>query len=537
MKYLSILTLLLSYSLLFCGFNENELFRALENNDMKRFKEIMNTNVNVNARKEGRDSYDDGATPLIIASSRRNKMAVSMLLSRGAQVNTATDNGRTAIMTAVDDLELTKMLVSRGASLYVKDKYGSTPLDYSLNHKKKEVIDYLATILSQNKSQESKDILNKAIYRAATSKEREIVDLLISKGADINGTPENSEPVIVNLASSENKYMIEFLLSKGANINAKDRSGETALMKATERGNKTMVEFLLLKGADINMQDNQGETALFKAIGYNHKEILSLLISKGADLNIIARNKSAIEHAEDRNYKDIAELLRKSGARKPFNILPFVVISVPVSLLLFFVLLAYWGGKSTSRHELISASISRNYKLVKALLDQGIDANVIDANGRTALMHAVMKNEDGIVKLLLEKGASIDVRDSRGLTAFLYSAASDLNTLKLLVQYGADMNDATIDGINALLLAASSGNADNIDLLLKLGLKINCQSANGITPLMAAAYNGKKNAVETFLLHGAKINLKTNFGLDAYSIAKKQGLEEIAETIRDFSND
>ena len=67
------------------------------------------------------------------------------------------------------------------------------------------------------------------------------------------------------------KEIVELLLSKGADVNAKDSKGETALMVAAFYGRKETVELLLSKGADVNAKDNEGKTALISSARWQQR--------------------------------------------------------------------------------------------------------------------------------------------------------------------------------------------------------------------------------------------------------------------------
>lgn len=58
--------------------------------------------------------------------------------------------------------------------------------------------------------------------------------------------------------------IVQFLLSNGADINAKDDEGRTALMWAAFGGKKETLQILLAYNADINLRDNNGRTALMQ---------------------------------------------------------------------------------------------------------------------------------------------------------------------------------------------------------------------------------------------------------------------------------
>ncbi|MGA2775841.1 MAG: ankyrin repeat domain-containing protein, partial [Candidatus Omnitrophota bacterium] len=87
---------------------------------------------------------------------------------------------------------------------------------------------------------------------------------------------------LIFAATNGNKEIVELLLSKGADVNAKANNGETALMSTAETNKKEIVKLLLSKGADVNIKSDIGETALSKAELRNHSDIVELLRQAGA---------------------------------------------------------------------------------------------------------------------------------------------------------------------------------------------------------------------------------------------------------------
>ena len=73
------------------------------------------------------------------------------------------------------------------------------------------------------------------------------------------------------------------------------------------------------------------------------------------------------------------------------------------------------------------------------LLDSGIDINVVDRDGQTPLMHAVIEINTDIVRHLLEKGANVDIKDGSNETAM--DIAGQHPTYDGIVEYGAYKND------------------------------------------------------------------------------------------------
>lgn len=84
------------------------------------------------------------------------------------------------------------------------------------------------------------------------------------------------------------------------------------------------------------------------------------------------------------------------------------------------------------------------------LLDEGVDVNSIDLDGRTALHIAACEGHVGVVKLLLSRKANIDARDRWGSTVYLYCLRAnfvfrDLHCIvlaEILILVLMDVNDA-----------------------------------------------------------------------------------------------
>jgi len=154
---------------------------------------------------------------------------------------------------------------------------------------------------------------------AASGCHKEIVELLLANGAEVNARDTHSglfrgmTPLMWAVHRCK-KDIVELFLAKGADIGIKDNSGKTAWLWSVVGRDKEIVELLLTKGVDINERDNSGATALMGAAGAGNKEIVELLLSRGADIN--AKNNHgataivyAERYAEKYGKKDIVLLL------------------------------------------------------------------------------------------------------------------------------------------------------------------------------------------------------------------------------------
>jgi ankyrin repeat protein len=80
---------------------------------------------------------------------------------------------------------------------------------------------------------------------------------------------------------NNHKEIVELLISKGADVNAKGDDGSIPLGTATLTGRKEIAELLIAEGADVNAKDDDGETPLDRAIKMKQTEMADLLRKHG----------------------------------------------------------------------------------------------------------------------------------------------------------------------------------------------------------------------------------------------------------------
>ena len=83
------------------------------------------------------------------------------------------------------------------------------------------------------------------------------------------------------------KEIVQLLLERGANVNAQggDYVNALSLQAASSNGHKEVVQLLLEGGADVNAQGGLYGNALHAASSNGHKEVVQLLLEGGADVN------------------------------------------------------------------------------------------------------------------------------------------------------------------------------------------------------------------------------------------------------------
>ena len=110
---------------------------------------------------------------------------------------------------------------------------------------------------------------NEKLYDAVSKNDKDKVESLIDKGADVNYVKEAGPwmkvSVLITAVNNKSVEIAILLLDKGADVNWKDGFKTSAILYAANTGNVEMVKLLLEHGADINDNDGQGNNVLTAA--------------------------------------------------------------------------------------------------------------------------------------------------------------------------------------------------------------------------------------------------------------------------------
>ncbi|CAG9770200.1 unnamed protein product [Ceutorhynchus assimilis] len=143
-----------------------------------------------------------------------------------------------------------------------------------------------------------------------------------------------------------------------------------------------------------------------------------------------------------------------------------------------------------------------------------------DLHGQAALHVASRLGQAQVVKVLLESGANADQADIDGWTPLRAAAwGGHTEVVELLVQHGCQLDSVDAENRTALRAAAWSGHEEIVKILLQHGASVNLTDHEGRTALIAAAYMGHSEIVDHLLDYGADINHADADGRTALSVA------------------
>ncbi len=255
---------------------------------------------------------------------------------------------------------------------------------------------------------------------------------------------------------------------KDANIPTS--KGTPLLVLAAQQNNYDIATILIAKGSDANFADvNTGETALIKAARNGNIDMLNVLIVAGADVNTPSKmGVTPLLAGIESGKRAVTEFLVSRG-----------------------------GLAGVSQENLIKYAFQKNYVGVEAMLKGGAQPNYADKNGNTALIAAAANGDMESLKVLLAYRADVNAVNKFKMSPLLYAVKGNNKEIsKYLLDRQANVSQVNTAGENALYLAASAGNLELVNILLTLGSDYSLVAANGLTPFKIAKKNGHTAAAK-----------------------------------------
>ena len=236
----------------------------------------------------------------------------------------------------------------------------------------------------------------------------DLVTLLLERGADPNRTGLGGATALMWAVPSVEKARL--LIAHGANVNARSETDRTALLVAASYPRTVeLLRLLLDRGAELRAQDRAGATALALAARSADVDVVRFLVDRGLDPN--ALSPGARRAGFSRNDLPTAEYLMSKAPSPAQDLLGVAATWQPVHVV------ARW-------------------------IELGGDPNNVFAGqySRTPLMNAVTSEAEGAdtLKLLLDKGANPNAETPEGERPLDWAVyKGDRAKIEVLEQYGA----------------------------------------------------------------------------------------------------
>jgi ankyrin repeat protein len=293
---------------------------------------------------------------------------------------------------------------------------------------------------------------------------------------------------LLDAVRNDDRALAEQLLRNGAKPNEREEDGATPLVWAAMRGNVDMAALLLRSGADPNLTNELGVSPLAIAITNGSGEMAALLLKHRADPNVSRENgETPLMIAARLGRVDIMKGLLASGANvnareKKFGQTALMWAAGNTEALQ---MLVNGGADIRAVTKAWDVKYTNYLPTTVTLGKTGIPWNndgdyIAKKGGQTALHFAVQKNDFESVRILLDAGADVN------------STAADGTTPLLAALYKWDLPKATfVPGRGAPATAGSSQRfSPNLRIarsLLDRGATVKVIDGTGYSPLHGAA--------------------------------------------------
>ena len=273
------------------------------------------------------------------------------------------------------------------------------------------------------------------------------------------------------------------------------------LLDASRAGDFVTVESLLKDKVDVNQTQANGASALSWAVYHDNVAAVDMLLVAGGDPNIANEyGVTPLSIACANQDAGIVSKLLSAGARPDL-------------------------AKLTGETPLMTCANTGQVDAVMALVKNGANINASEnKQQQTALMLATAERHPQVVKVLVENGADVNARsklipepepyftklapgesvfgtnypqtirfpkNSGGFTALHFAAQQGVvETAKILLESGADINAPHSEHGSALIIAIASGHEVMARYLVEQGADVNVKDGWGVTPLHYALHKG-----------------------------------------------
>ncbi|HEY7187305.1 MAG TPA: ankyrin repeat domain-containing protein [Vicinamibacterales bacterium] len=422
------------------------LIGAVKSGDAAAVRALLQQKIDVNAAEA------DGATALHWASYRDDLASADALLRAGANVNAANDLGATALWMASmnGSAGMVRRLLDAGANPDAKLLSGETPVMVASRSGHAAVVQLLVDKKADVNVRASRN--QTALMWAVAQKHPEVVTILLAHGADVKAQsdtwtnveavpphgqleynraiPHGGDTALMFAARVGDLPSARLLVRAGANVNDKDAWGVSALVLAAHSGFEALVDFLLEAGADVNSAD-AGFGALHEAILRRNEHMVTALLAHGADPNAPLRTWTPT---------------RRSS--KDWNFYPELVGATP-----------FW----------LAARFNET-SVMRQLVARGADPKFVHRAEYIPDGPSLKRKTEVTTTLMAAAGMG------GGGNAWVPPPRSErealmLESVKLLVDYGVDLNAENPDGRTALDAAATLKFESVVKFLTEKGAK------------------------------------------------------------------
>src|SRR5665213_2021392 len=373
------------------------------------------------------------------------------------------------------------------------------------------------------------------------------VEKLVEQHADVNAPQADGATALHWAVFRSDKAMVDLLLRAGANPKAANRDGSTPLWLACINGDAPIVAALLKAGADANEQLPLGRTPLMIAARTGNVDAIKVLLDHGANVNAkeTLRGTTALMWAADEGHAPAIQLLLQHGADIKAQSDPAERGRGPAL------------GKSNDPRKAVAAlgralAAGISTPQLGAVGTTGLIPIVPDkpgaarGKGKTGAAGGALDDTDDAAAAFGFGGRRPAPKDGGGLTPLVYAVRSnDLDSVKVLLAAGADVNQMTGYGWSPLLVATQNRYYKLGAFLLDHGADVNLANKGAWTPLYPATDNRNIEGgdypvrkgdmdhldfIKLLLDKGANVNARMKDTTETRTVFTNQWLDESGAT-------
>lgn len=401
------------------------LMLACENGSASVVERLLEAEADPNA------TVSTGESVLMRAARTGSVGAVRALLEAGADATTTEPvQGQTALMWAAAQGHggVAQALIEEGADLHARSLVRRRTVHIGSRYGDRTSY---TGVVDTNKGGYT------ALLFAARSGQIDAARVLVEAGANVDDVSADGTSALTLAAHSGQGEFAAFLLANGADANARG-SGYTALHAAVLRGDLALIDALGAVGANMDVRLLRGTQSRYWGKDYALNDTMWVgatplwLAARFADVPVMRALVAA--GANPQNSFDPPE--RHFKVSGPFARLTMGQLDAKGTTILMAAIKAHGGGGGMGdrRERFLSAAdiagkpededTQITSGAVEAALELGADVDAADADGNTALHHAVTRRLDGVIQLLADAGADVNATNAEGQSPLALSMAS-----------------------------------------------------------------------------------------------------------------
>jgi ankyrin repeat protein len=458
---------------------------------------------------------DTGDTLLHVAVRSNFTDMVELLVEASAPVNAANREGETPLLMTMPGGQVClsesgqRLLDHKHLNLEVRDKDGCSALHHAARRRDAWAIDKLLRHGADPSATDSQG--RTPLHLAVTQGHLAGVKLLAPQGAPVSSSsndPNMCARLLQLAVMGGYGDMLKWLLGTGAaeGVSAATDGGTTALhLACVSAGAEQMVADLLAVGAALNAVNSTGDTPLHIAAAAGAEGTVRRLLAAGARVGKLNSNNELPLHlALAMGHMAVAQQLIAAAKTTSQQLWVNTVSAAGVAL----IHLAAAGPSSLPLQELLQC--------------QGVQVDIVDGAGQTAVHKAAAAGRAHNLRLLVQRGASVGMADAAGVTPLhLAAAAGCSKCMRRLVRWGAEHDAVDATGATPLHKA---GLTISHEVAALLATPSNTRRlVGGTTLLHQAAATGRQGWVTALLEAGASAGQKDSQGESVLARTAKQG--------------